>query len=75
MSGDASAPHGNLPPMGKFREFIPVAAATIIIALCALIPLAVGVGDDTGLSDVRSAAASLGTTNQEGQSLQLQAQQ
>lgn len=61
--------------MGKFREFIPVAAATIIIALCALIPLGVGLGEDNGLNDVRSATAALAQTGKEQQSVQLQGQQ
>ena len=61
--------------MGKFREFIPVAAATIIIALCALIPVAVGTGDDNGLSEVRSATASLAQTGKESQAIQAQGQQ
>jgi hypothetical protein len=61
--------------MGKFREFIPVAAATIIIALCALIPLGVGLGDDNGLSEVRSATATLAQTGKEQQAVQAQGQQ
>jgi len=61
--------------MGKFREFIPVAAATIIIALCALIPLGVGLGEDNGLSEVRSATASLAQTGKEQQAVQAQGQQ
>ena len=61
--------------MGKFREFIPVAAATIIIALCALIPLGVGLGEDNGLNEVRSATAALAQTGKEQQSVQLQGQQ
>jgi hypothetical protein len=61
--------------MGKFREFIPVAAATIIIALCALIPVALGTGDDNGLSEVRSATASLAQTGKESQAIQAQGQQ
>ena len=61
--------------MGKFREFIPVAAATIIIALCALIPLGVGLGDDNGLSAVRSATATLAQTGKEQQAVQAQGQQ
>ena len=60
--------------MGKFKEFVPVVGALIIVALCALIPLGVGLGDD-GLSGVRSATAALATTNIEGQSLQAAAQQ
>ena len=60
--------------MGKFKEFVPVVGALIVVALCALIPLGVGLGDD-GLSDVRSATASLATTNIQGQSLQGVAQQ
>jgi len=60
--------------MGKFREFIPVAAATIIIALCALIPVALGTGDDNGLSEVRSATATLAQTGKESQALQVQGQ-
>ncbi len=55
--------------MGKFKEFVPVVGALVIVALCALIPLGVGLGDD-GLSDVRSTTAALATTNVEGQSLQ-----
>ena len=61
--------------MGKFREFIPVAAATIIIALCALIPLGVGLGVDNGLSEVRSATATLAQTGKEQQAVQAQGQQ
>ena len=60
--------------MGKFKEFVPVVGALVIVALCALIPLGVGLGDD-GLSDVRSTTAALATTNVEGQSLQAAAQQ
>lgn len=60
--------------MGKFKEFVPVVGALIVVALCALIPLGVGLGDD-GLSGVRSATANLATTNIEGQSLQGVAQQ
>ena len=60
--------------MGKFKEFVPVVGALIIVALCALIPLGVGLGDD-GLSGVRSATAALATTHIEGQSLQAAAQQ
>ena len=55
--------------MGKFKEFVPVVGALVIVALCALIPLGVGLGDD-GLADVRSTTAALATTNVEGQSLQ-----
>jgi hypothetical protein len=60
--------------MGKFKEFVPVVASLIIVALCALIPLGVGTGDD-GLGEVRSATAALATTNTEGQALQSQAMQ
>ncbi len=60
--------------MGKFKEFVPVVGALIVIALCALLPLAVGMGDD-GLSGVRSATAALAITNTEGQTLQVAAQQ
>lgn len=60
--------------MGKFKEFVPVVGALIVVALCALIPLGVGLNDD-GLGEVRSATASLATTNAEGQALQVQAQQ
>lgn len=60
--------------MGKFKEFIPVVASFVLIALFALIPLGVGLGDD-GLSGVRSSTAALASTNIEGQSLQATAQQ
>ena len=60
--------------MGKFKEFVPIAASLIIVALCALIPLGVGTGDD-GLGEVRSATAALATINAEGQALQSQAMQ
>lgn len=60
--------------MGKFKEFVPVVGALVIVALCALIPLGVGLGDD-GLADVRSTTAALATSNVEGQSLQAAAQQ
>ena len=60
--------------MGKLKEFVPVVGALVIVALCALIPLGVGLGDD-GLSDVRSTTAALATTNSEWQSLQATAQQ
>lgn len=60
--------------MGKFKEFVPVVASFVLIALFALIPLGVGLGDD-GLSGVRSATAALASTNIEGQSLQATAQQ
>jgi len=60
--------------MGKFKEFIPVVASFVLIALFALIPLGVGLGGD-GLSGVRSATAALASTNVEGQSLQAAAQQ
>jgi len=60
--------------MGKFKEFVPVVGALVVVALCALIPLGVGLGDD-GLADVRSSTAALATTNLEGQGLQAAAQQ
>ncbi len=60
--------------MGKFKEFVPVVASFVLIALFALIPLGVGLGDD-GLSDVRSATADLASTNVEGGALQVAAQQ
>ncbi|MGB1526087.1 MAG: hypothetical protein ACPG9N_00750 [Miltoncostaeaceae bacterium] len=60
--------------MGKFKEFVPVVGALVVVALCALIPLGVGLGDD-GLADVRSTTAALATTNLEGQGLQAAAQQ
>ncbi len=60
--------------MGKFKEFVPIVGAFVLIALFALIPLGVGLGDD-GLSGVRSATAALASTNVEGQSLQATAQQ
>lgn len=60
--------------MGKFKEFVPVVGALVIVALCALIPLGVGLGDD-GLADVRSTTAALATTNIQGQGLQATAQQ
>ena len=60
--------------MGKFKEFVPIVGAFVLIALFALIPVGVGLGDD-GLSGVRSATAALATTNIQGQSLQAQAQQ
>ncbi len=66
--------HGTFTPMGKFKEFVPVVASLIIVALCALIPLGVGTDDD-GLGEVRSATAALSTTNAEGQTLQAQAMQ
>lgn len=60
--------------MGKFKEFVPIVGAFVLIALFALIPLGVGLGDD-GLSGVRSATAALASTNIDGQSLQATAQQ
>ena len=60
--------------MGKFKEFVPIVGAFVLIALFALIPLGVGLGDD-GLSGVRSATAALPSTNIDGQSLQATAQQ
>jgi len=60
--------------MGKFKEFVPIVGAFVLLALFALIPLGVGLGDD-GLSGVRSSTAALASTNIEGQSLQATAQQ
>lgn len=60
--------------MGKFKEFVPVVASFVLIALFALIPLGVGLGDD-GLGGVRSATAALASTNVEGTALQATAQQ
>ena len=56
--------------MGKYREFIPIAVAVIIVALCALIPLAVGTGNGDGLGDVRSATADLAVVSYESQQSQ-----
>lgn len=72
--GQAATAHGRFPPMGKFKEFVPIAASLIIVALCALIPLGVGTDDD-GLGEVRSATAALSATNADGQVLQAQAMQ
>jgi hypothetical protein len=60
--------------MGKFKEFVPVVGALIIVALCALIPLGVGLGDD-GLSGVGAGPAPPATPHNDGQSLQGVAQQ
>ncbi|MBM3664184.1 MAG: hypothetical protein FJW92_00055 [Actinobacteria bacterium] len=60
--------------MGKFKEFVPIVGAFVLIALFALIPLGAGLGDD-GLSGVRSATAAFASTSVEGQSLQATAQQ
>jgi hypothetical protein len=66
--------HGRFTPMGKIKEFVPIVGALVVIGLCALVPFAVGTGDD-GLGEVRSATASLATINAEGQGLQVEAQQ
>ncbi|MSO44019.1 MAG: hypothetical protein EXQ74_01710 [Thermoleophilia bacterium] len=59
--------------MGKFREFVPIAISVVIIALCALVPFAVGRGND-GVGQVRATAVALAAINMEGQILQGRAQ-
>ncbi len=60
--------------MGKFREFIPVAAATIIFIVLAFVVYGT-VQPDQGLSGVRSATAALAQTGKQQQGVQAQGQQ
>ncbi len=60
--------------MGKFREFIPVAAATIIFIVLAFVVYGT-VQPDQGLSEVRSATAALAQTGKQQQGVQAQGQQ